>query len=104
MINHLEYADDTIIFTSSDATSLQLIMQVLNAYVAASGQKINKGKSTIYMHHLTNIEVYNKVEGITGIMRQDLPFTYLGCPILYSRRKMDHYQGLITKVLDKLQS
>ncbi|XP_019257606.1 PREDICTED: uncharacterized protein LOC109235807 [Nicotiana attenuata] len=79
-------------------------MQILNAYEAASGQKVNKGKSAIYMHHLTDIELSNKVVGITGIQRQDFPFTYLGCPIFYSRRKMDHYQGLITKVLDKLQS
>lgn len=28
-INHLAYADDTIIFSSSDATSLQLNMEVL---------------------------------------------------------------------------
>nr|XP_018625123.1 uncharacterized mitochondrial protein AtMg01250-like [Nicotiana tomentosiformis] len=36
-INHLAYADDTIIFSSSDATSLKLIMEVLSAYEIASG-------------------------------------------------------------------
>ncbi|XP_075083500.1 uncharacterized protein LOC142167241 [Nicotiana tabacum] len=35
-INHLAYTDDTIIFSSSDATSLQLIMEVLSAYEVAS--------------------------------------------------------------------
>ncbi|XP_070029807.1 uncharacterized protein LOC142170174 [Nicotiana tabacum] len=35
-INHLAYADDTIIFSSSDATSLRLVMEVLNAYEVAS--------------------------------------------------------------------
>ncbi|XP_019251036.1 PREDICTED: uncharacterized protein LOC109229948 [Nicotiana attenuata] len=84
-INHLAYADDTIIFSSSDATSLRLIMDVLNSYEAAS-------------------EVVNKIEGITGIGRQEFPFTYLGCPIFYSRRRMDYYEDLITKVKDKLQT
>lgn len=60
-INHLAYADDTIIFSSSDATSLQLIMEVLNAYEAASGQLINKLKSVVYMHHSTSLEVITKV-------------------------------------------
>ncbi|XP_070034633.1 uncharacterized protein [Nicotiana tomentosiformis] len=36
-INHLAYADDTIIFLPSDATSLHLIMEVLSAYKVDSG-------------------------------------------------------------------
>ncbi|XP_075098940.1 uncharacterized protein LOC142175837 [Nicotiana tabacum] len=60
-INNLSYADDTIIFSSSDATSLRLIMEVLMAYESASGQLINKVKSAVYMHHLTDMEVVNKV-------------------------------------------
>nr|XP_016491607.1 PREDICTED: uncharacterized protein LOC107811236 [Nicotiana tabacum] len=103
-VNHLAYADDTIIFSSSDATSLQLIMEVLDAYEVASGQLINKAKSIIYMHHSTSVEVVNKVQRVTEIDKHEFPFTYLGCPIFYARRKMDYYQGLVNKVLDKLQS
>ncbi|XP_019256252.1 PREDICTED: uncharacterized protein LOC109234638 [Nicotiana attenuata] len=74
-INHLSYADDMIIFSSSDATSLRLIMEVLAHYESASGQLVNKAKSAVYLHHLTNIEVANKVEMITGIKsyRASLP-------------------------------
>ncbi|XP_019233747.1 PREDICTED: uncharacterized protein LOC109214296 [Nicotiana attenuata] len=36
-INHIAYANDTIIFSSSDETSLRLIMEVLMAYEIASG-------------------------------------------------------------------
>ncbi|XP_075086398.1 putative mitochondrial protein AtMg01250 [Nicotiana tabacum] len=36
-INHLTYADDTIIFSSSDTTSLRLIMEFLAKYEATSG-------------------------------------------------------------------
>ncbi|XP_075104795.1 uncharacterized protein LOC107830035 [Nicotiana tabacum] len=103
-INHLAYADDMIIFSSSDETSLMLIMQVLNAYEAASGQLVNKTKSAVYLHHLTDMEVVSKVERITGIHRNDFPIIYLGCPIFYARRKLEYYQPLITKVMDKLQS
>ncbi|XP_075100498.1 uncharacterized protein LOC142176491 [Nicotiana tabacum] len=103
-INHLVYADDMIIFSSSDETPLMLIMQVLNAYEAASGQLVNKTKSVVYLHHLTDMEVVSKVERITGIHRNDFPIIYLGCPIFYARRKLEYYQPLITKVMDKLQS
>nr|XP_009627442.1 uncharacterized protein LOC104117989 [Nicotiana tomentosiformis] len=58
----------------------------------------------VYLHHLASDDVVDKVQRITGIGKQEFPFTYLGCPITYTRRKMNHYQGLIIKVLDKLQS
>ncbi|XP_075092291.1 uncharacterized protein LOC142172545 [Nicotiana tabacum] len=76
-INHLSYADDTIIFCSSDTTSLRLVMEILHAYEISSGQLVNKAKSAIYMHHLTDNEVINKVERITGIGRQGFLLTYL---------------------------
>ncbi|XP_075100269.1 uncharacterized protein LOC142176434 [Nicotiana tabacum] len=103
-INHLAYADDMIIFSSSDETFLMLIMQVLNAYENAYGQLINKTKSDVYLHHLTHMDVVSKVERITGIHRNEFPITYLGCPIFYARRKLEYYQPLITKVIDKMQS
>ncbi|XP_019231592.1 PREDICTED: uncharacterized protein LOC109212408 [Nicotiana attenuata] len=103
-INHLAYADDTIIFSSSDETSLHLITQVLSAYEAASGQLINTAKSAVYLHHLTAEEVMRKVERATGIGRQEFTFTYLGCPIFYTKRKLEYYQGLINNVIDKIQS
>ncbi|XP_070018360.1 uncharacterized protein [Nicotiana sylvestris] len=74
-----------------------LIMQVLNAYEDASGQLINKTKSAVYLHHLTDMELVSKVERITGIHRNDFPIIYLGCPIFYARRKLEYYQPLITK-------
>ncbi|XP_070013578.1 uncharacterized protein [Nicotiana sylvestris] len=80
-----------------DETSLMLIMQVLNAYEAASGKLINKTKSAMYLHHLTHMEVVIKVERITGIHRNEFPIIYLGCPIFYAWRKLEYYQPLITK-------
>lgn len=103
-VNHLAYADDTIIFSSSDATSLRLIMEVLSAYDVASGQLLNNAKSAIYLHHLTEEEVFLKVERITGIKRQNFPILYLGCPIFYARRNMEYYQSMIIMVMDKLQT
>nr|XP_016480745.1 PREDICTED: uncharacterized protein LOC107801860 [Nicotiana tabacum] len=89
---------------SRDATSLKLVMEVLTAYEEASGQLVNKSKSALYMHHSADVEVVTKVERITRIGRKEFHFTYLGFPIFYARRKMDYYQDLITKVMDKLQA
>ncbi|XP_070007918.1 uncharacterized protein [Nicotiana sylvestris] len=69
-INYLSYADDTIIFCSSDETLLRLVMEVLQAYESSSGQLVNKTKSATYLNHLTYNEVINKVESITVMERQ----------------------------------
>ncbi|XP_075084870.1 putative mitochondrial protein AtMg01250 [Nicotiana tabacum] len=72
-INHLAYADDTIIFSSSDVPSLPLIMEVLYAYEVASGKLINKSKSAVYLHSLFSDEVVDKIERITRISKQKFP-------------------------------
>ncbi|XP_059290814.1 uncharacterized protein LOC132044342 [Lycium ferocissimum] len=48
-LNHLAYADDTIIFASTDKVSLQKIIFILHEYERISGQKINADKSCYYM-------------------------------------------------------
>ncbi|XP_019230623.1 PREDICTED: uncharacterized protein LOC109211536 [Nicotiana attenuata] len=88
----------TLFILAAEALSRGLNALHLNLYFRGFG------KSVVYMHPFTSLEVITKVERITGITRQDFPFTYLGCAIFYSRRIMDYYQGLLTKILDKLQS
>lgn len=44
-LNHLAYADDTVIFTSVDTESLKSVMIVLRRFEQTSGQLINKENS-----------------------------------------------------------
>ncbi|XP_060202654.1 uncharacterized protein LOC132631071 [Lycium barbarum] len=103
-INHLAYADDTIIFTSSCEISLGLIMRVLAEYEAASGELINKAKSSVYLHDRVEEEIFQKVERLIGISRKEFPLIYLGCPIYYIRSKMAFYSEMLAKVRNRLQS
>nr|XP_016436408.1 PREDICTED: uncharacterized protein LOC107762555 [Nicotiana tabacum] len=102
-INYLSYADDTIISCSSHYGAVQLIMNILGDYEAASGQKINKEKSSVYMHEKAHADEVNIVYLITEFQRKYFPFSYLGCPIFYSRRK-DFYKRIIFKVHERLSS
>lgn len=52
-VNHLTYADDTIIVTSANKHSIKIVMDTLVEYKKVSGQKNNKSKSVVYMHHQT---------------------------------------------------
>ncbi|XP_059285930.1 uncharacterized protein LOC132039470 [Lycium ferocissimum] len=103
-INHLVYADDTIIFASAKRNSLQMIMDILKDYEAISGQLINIEKSAFYMYHKVVDRVMQDVQQVTGFTKGQFPFKYLGCPIFHPRKKKVYYQDLIKKVKDKLQS
>ncbi|KAG5620342.1 hypothetical protein H5410_005560 [Solanum commersonii] len=85
-LNHLAYADNTIIFTSADKKSLQLIMETLQLYEAQFGQLINKRKSLFYMFNKT---VQAIVQDTTRFIRGSFPLNYLGCPIGHAKKKKD---------------
>ncbi|XP_019256398.1 PREDICTED: uncharacterized protein LOC109234797 [Nicotiana attenuata] len=103
-LNHLAYVDDTIIFASADPYSLQKIVDVLALYERTSGQLINKAKSSYYVHSKIAADLKNAVATFTGFSKGTFPFTYLGCPIFYTRRRKNYYNDLIQKVKAKLHS
>ncbi|XP_070054663.1 uncharacterized protein [Nicotiana tomentosiformis] len=103
-LNHLAYADDAIIFASANAPSLSKIMAVLGNYEKISGQMINKDKSSYYMYSKVANGLFQAVGAITGFGRGKFPFTYLGCPMFYTRRRKVYYEELIKKVKAKLHS
>lgn len=44
-INHLDYANDTILFCSGDKKSVRMMMFVLGKYEQMSGEVINRKRS-----------------------------------------------------------
>ncbi|XP_019246545.1 PREDICTED: uncharacterized protein LOC109226206 [Nicotiana attenuata] len=68
-LNHLAYADKTIIFASAHPPSLSKIMAVLGSYERISGQMINKDKSSYYMHSKVANGLFQAVGAITGFAR-----------------------------------
>ncbi|XP_060182863.1 uncharacterized protein LOC132612790 [Lycium barbarum] len=84
--------------------SMRLVMKTLSNYEKVSGQKINKQKSAVYMHHLTSHNIKELVFSVTQIPKKDFPFTYLGVPIYYGRRRNIHYKEIIEKIQNRLSS
>lgn len=61
-INHLSYADDTILFCSEDIIKM---IKVLRNYEDISGQLINKSKSFFYLHEKTSLICTIKLRKLT---------------------------------------
>ncbi|XP_060190596.1 uncharacterized protein LOC132619837 [Lycium barbarum] len=85
-INHLSYVDDTILFISADQYSVKLMMKVLNRY--------EKVRSCLV----------SRMKQITGIRQGLFPFTYLGCPIFYSRNIISDYETVVKKIAKRVNA
>lgn len=58
----------------------------------------------MYLHKRVSYGVVAMEKVITGILRKEFPFTYLGCPIFHMRKEKYYYQGLIDRINGKLQN
>ncbi|KAK4723692.1 hypothetical protein R3W88_026471 [Solanum pinnatisectum] len=86
-INHLSYANYTILFCSGERKSIRKMIGVLRHYEYISGQMVNLSKSLVYLHDNTPLIVGMRLRRITEIKQGSFPFIYLGCPVFYGRKK-----------------
>lgn len=102
-VNHITFEDDMIILCKVELHTMQQVNSTLDKYERTSGQKVNKEKSSLYLHKgiSQGVEIIAKV--ITRILIKEFPFTYLGCPIFHMRKRKVHNQSIIRKINWKLQ-
>ena len=101
-VNHLSFADDIIIFTSTDNTSLQLIMKVIEDYEAVSDQKVNKEKSYFMVTPKTSNGIIDNIKRITGFSMKNSPINYLGCPLYIGGQRIIYFSEVVDKVIKKI--
>ncbi|XP_049394714.1 uncharacterized protein LOC125859004 [Solanum stenotomum] len=103
-INHMSYADVTILFCSGDKRSIIKMMMVLRRYEEVSGKLINKAKSYFYLHEKTPLIFSIRLRKLTGIRKGEFPMTYLGCTVCYGRKKSSYFEDLMRKVARRILS
>ncbi|XP_059302291.1 uncharacterized protein LOC132054265 [Lycium ferocissimum] len=78
------------------------MMKVLRNYEKVSGQLVNNEKSSFYLNEKVPATFIGRVKRKTGMSKGTFPFTYLGCPVFYGKRKIVYYEGLIKKVMNRV--
>lgn len=97
-INHLLFADDTMIFTRSDPQSCDALLDILTSYELASGQKINPQKSSITFSRKTPTETRDRVKLQLSIEKEGGVGKYLGLPEHFGRKKKDLFSSIIDRM------
>ncbi|XP_057485860.1 uncharacterized protein LOC130772139 [Actinidia eriantha] len=102
-IMHLAYADDLVLFSRGDPTSVSILMDKLNHFGDYSGLNINLTKSSFHSASISDADL-EIIKGITGFSQGSFPFKYLGIPVADSRLTIAQYSPLIDRILDNISA
>ena len=102
-LTHLLFADDSLIFCRATMEECDKVMDLLNKYEEASGQKVNRSKTSLFFNNSVPEEVKHGIKvklGLPEIMHYE---KYLGLPSLVGKGKKESFNYIKEKVWRKLQ-
>ncbi|KAF7143502.1 hypothetical protein RHSIM_Rhsim05G0149000 [Rhododendron simsii] len=96
--------DDSIIFCRATVQDCKALSRILDSYEAASGQKINKDKSSVFFSPNTPVQARNLLSAKVGISMEAYGAKYLGLPVFLGRSKRDLFQYIKDRTTKRLRS
>ena len=102
MISHLFFVDDNLLFCKVSSQECQHLIDILRLYEAASGQKINSDKSSVFFSANTPEEKKIETLDILGPMQDSCHSKYLGRPSIIGKSKIEVFAEIKERVGRKL--
>ena len=102
-VTHLLFADDCMLFFRATTDECQTVMNILDKYEAAFGQKLNNDKTFIFFSTNTPTEAKEDIKNLMGASHTNSIEQYLGLPSFVGRSKTKAFKDLSTKVWKKIQ-
>lgn len=103
-VSHMFFADDSYIYCCANKEEAGHVMNMLKTFEAASGQKINVDKSSVFFSRNVEINTKEGVLEILGFHEADENTQYLGLPNCMGRNKSAILGYLKNRVRTKIQS
>jgi hypothetical protein len=97
----LQYADDTIIFSSCEDEHLKNLKCCLMWFEQLSGMRINYHKSEIVPLNIGE-EISKRVSRLFTCPLRNFPIKYLGVPLSLEKLKREDIQPLVDKILKRV--
>ena len=101
-ISHLLFADDNIIFCRATLEDCSHLEQILETYEHASGQKMNREKTSLFFSRNTSQDLQEEIKQHFGVEVIQQHETYLGLPFLVGRSKKNTFRALKERLDNKL--
>jgi exonuclease III len=102
-INHLFFADDSLLFCRANFMEWGNVQEILNIYEKASGQKLNREKTSIFFSKNTK-EEFKEFIASTARVRITSNFeNYLGLPAIIGQSRSGAFAGLKGRIWERMQ-
>lgn len=102
LLSHLFFADDLILFGSSDDEQIDLMKFIIDEFCVSSGHKVSGSKSNIFLSRQIPTRDAFRICNKLGYQLTDNLGKYLGVPLLHSRVNKSTYAYIEEKVKQKL--
>ncbi|XP_042950031.1 uncharacterized protein LOC122282138 [Carya illinoinensis] len=102
-VNHLLFADDSLIFCQANVATNEKIQILLNKYERASGHCINKEKTSMVFSKNVSDELKSDIMQLWGGSHTQQYEKYLELPPLVGRSKKQAFSSIKSRVWQKLQ-
>lgn len=103
-ISHMIFVDDSDIFCKASISETRRVVDLLNMFEKASGQKINRHKSSVFFSRNVKMECKNEILEALNFPEADETTHYLGLPNFIGRRKSALLGYLKERVKDRVQA
>jgi hypothetical protein len=102
-INHLFFADDSLLFCKANSQHWHRMEKILETYEKASGQRLNKEKTSLFFSRNTPEAIKQEIIALSGIPSTQRYDHYLGLPTIIGRSKMKAFASIKDRVWKRLQ-
>jgi hypothetical protein len=101
-VNHLLFADDSLIFLKAKEGSVRRLNDILRIYEDGSGQRVNREKSSVYFSPNTPLTDRQHVKNLLGIAVEAFTERYLGLPTAVGRITSGTFDHIGERIRSKL--
>ena len=102
-ISHLFFADDSLLFCKATTSDVTRIQDILSQYEKASGQLINRQKTTLFFSKSTPPAAQRDIQDKLEVLAIKQYERYLGLPSFVGRAKYSSFAQIKERVWSKLK-
>ena len=102
-LTHLLFADDSLIFCRAKINECEKLLEILATYEQASGQQINRDKTTLFFSKSTSHQMQASIQAAFGVPVVKQYEKHFGLPSFIGRKKKDSFDNIKQRVWKKLQ-
>jgi hypothetical protein len=101
-LTHLFFVDESLLFCKVNRREWHCLCEILDIYERASGQRLNKDKTTVFFSRNTTQEAKEWFTQLSEIPESQRFDTYLGLPTLVGKSRVSEFHNITDRVRRKV--